>query len=428
MIVLRQLVPVVGYSINVTSIVITTFLAALALGYRAGGRIRIGHASLIARNLIGAGLLMGVGLSFVMVDFLFDLYFAAFNQSLLAVALYSLIVVAPVIYLLAQTVVLLINFREASAAAEQAGDTFHVSTIGNVIGGLVTTLVVMYYLGIAAAIFLDVVLLVWAYVLVARHRPVVIALTSIGVVLTAFVLNVIAERALFIQTTAYADYYITDEQSGEGRLLVVNGQSASRTSKHGIGHGYIEWFEDQLFAESTDAASVLVLGAGGFTLGQGRNHASNITFVDVDEHLAGIADQFLGKGVREGQFIAKDARAHLLRTSYSYDAIIVDTYSHRSSMPPHLMTQEFFSLVRERLLPTGTAYINILASDDEGHQFTRGIDNTIRSVFASCSIHKITTQEMNLYNKLYRCQRSRLDGFRNVYTDKNTRADRNVVR
>jgi len=38
MIALRMLVPVAGQSVAVTSIVVTAFLAALALGYRDGGR------------------------------------------------------------------------------------------------------------------------------------------------------------------------------------------------------------------------------------------------------------------------------------------------------------------------------------------------------------------------------------------------------
>ena len=37
MIALRALVPVAGQSVAVTSLVVTAFLAALALGYRAGG-------------------------------------------------------------------------------------------------------------------------------------------------------------------------------------------------------------------------------------------------------------------------------------------------------------------------------------------------------------------------------------------------------
>ena len=421
MIVLRQLVPVVGYSINVTSIVITTFLAALALGYRSGGRVRSGHAAKISFNLIVAALVAAIGLSVILIDAFFGFYFSLFGATLVAVALYSLLVVAPLVYLLAQTVVLLINFGEASAAAEQAGDTFHLSTIGNVVGGLVTTLVVMYYLGIAAAVFIDVTLLVVAYAVISCPRTSVTAFNSIGVLLIAFTLNVFAESKMFTRTTAYADYYLADEIGGEGRLLVVNGQNASRTDSAGIGHPYIEWFEDQLFVDAAAPRSILVLGAGGFTLGQGREYTGAITFVDVDSHLASIADEFLGSHERKGKFVAEDARAFLLRSAKHYDAIVLDTYSHRSSMPPHLVTVEFFTLLRDRLKSGGVVYMNFISTDDESYKFPRGIDYTVRSVFAQCETHRINTEGLTLYNKLYRCERSKLDDHRVIYTDKNTK-------
>ena len=309
MIVLRQLVPVVGYSINVTSVVITFFLAALALGYRSGGRVRRGRASRIGFNLIAAALIASIGLSVILVDALFGLFFSVFSSTLVAVGLYSLLIVAPLVYLLAQTVVVLINFREASGAAEQAGDTFHISTIGNVVGGLATTLFVMYYLGVAAAVFLDVVLLVIAFAMITHRRTWMTTVSSIGVLLIAFVLNVVAEGELFERTTAYADYYLADELNGEGRFLVVNGQNASRSDTGGIGHPYIEWFEDNIFDSTMIPAQVLVLGAGGFTLGQGRAYQGSLTFVDVDEHLEDIADEFLMPGKRYGKFIVEDARA-----------------------------------------------------------------------------------------------------------------------
>ncbi len=54
-------------------------------------------------------------------------------------------------------------------------------------------------------------------------------------------------------------------------------------------------------------------------------------------------------------------------------------------------------------------------------KFPRGIDYTVRSVFARCETHRINTEGLTLYNKLYRCERSKLDDHRIIYTDKNTK-------
>jgi len=422
MIVIRQLVPVVGHSINVTSIVITTFLAALAFGYRSGGRLRGDARRKLRRNLITVAFLSAIGLSFRLIELVFGIYFALFSNVLVGVALYSLLFLAPIVFLLAQTVVLLIECRQGEGAAEQAGDTFHLSTIGNVIGGLVTTLIVMYYLGIAAAVFINVSLLILAYLFVVVNTSATNAMIAAGVMLVALMFNVVAERESFLTTTAHGNYAIVEASNGDGRYLIVNGQNASHSDKAGMGHPYIEWFEDQLFESPSMPSELLVLGAGGFTLGQGREYSGVTTFVDVDEQLADIADEFLSPRRRDGVFVADDARSFLLRTNSRYDAIVVDTYSHRSSMPPHLMTIEFFTLVRHKLKPNGTAYMNIISSDDETFFFGRGIDNTIRSVFANCVVHRIDTPDVVLYNKLYRCQPSALDEYRAIYTDRNTRS------
>lgn len=422
MIVLRQLVPVVGYSINVTSIVITTFLGALALGYRQGGRHRVDIGDKIQRNLILVAMLSGLGLSYWLVEYVFSLYFARFDSALIAVALYSVFFLGPIVYFLAQTVVLLINFRQGAAAAEQAGETFHISTIGNVVGGLATTLIVMYYLGIAAAVVLNVSLLVLAYLLIANRLSLRSVVLSIAALLVALVFNVIVEREIFLVTTAHGNYSIADTREESGRYLFANGQNASRTDNLGIGHPYIEWFEDHLFAGQSVPTDILVLGAGGFSLGQGRIVKSTLTYVDVDERLAMIAESFLSPNSRLGGFAPEDARAFLIRTLNQYDAIVLDTYSQRSSVPAHLVTKEFFSLLRDRLTVGGVVYMNFIFSDDDSYTFSRGIDNTIRSVFAKCSTHRINTTSIAMFNLLYRCERNGLDSYGVVYTDGNTKA------
>lgn len=424
MIVLRQLVPVVGYSINVTSIVITTFLGALAFGYRSGGRLRGDIRKRIQQNLILVALLSAIGLSYWIVEYVFGIYFEFFASALIGVTLYSVIFLAPIVYLLAQTVVLLIEFRQGTAAAEQAGDTFHLSTIGNVVGGLVTTLIVMYYLGIAAAIFINVSLLSFAYLILSERPSIKDASAVVITLLVALVLNVIVERELFLTTTAHGNYAIVDAPQDDGLFLFANGQNASRMDINGVGHPYIEFFEDQLFSSSKGPTDILVLGAGGFTLGQGREDIGNLTYVDVDERLREISDRFLSPQARLGEFVVNDARAFLLRTDNVYDAIVLDTYSHRSAVPAHLVTKEFFSLLRERLTPNGEVLMNFIASDDDQSTFTRGLDNTVRSIFSDCTVHRINTEGVAFHNKLYHCQKRRMDEYSVIYTDHNTRSAR----
>ena len=171
--------------------------------------------------------------------------------------------------------VLLVASAGPATAPGKAGAAFAASTLGNVAGGLATALVVMQHVGVAGAVALVAGLLVGA-ALAAWERPgwrlwaagVVVAVTSAA--------NLAVERSTYVLTTAHADYAIEADADG-ARSLRVNGQNASREDGAGTGHPYIEWIEDRVYANAAlqgRPARVLVIGAGGFTFGRGREAAA----------------------------------------------------------------------------------------------------------------------------------------------------------
>lgn len=418
MIALRMLVPVAGQSIGVTSIVITVFLGALALGYRAGGAYRGSLRARVARNLVFAAGWSAVWLSHGGVGAAFAA--TGILPALVQVGLYAVVGVGPAAYLLAETVVVLVECREDEAAAARAGGVFSASTVGNVAGGLVTALVVMQYLGIAAAVVLVVLLLVGAAVAVMRpgggwalRGAMVFAALSAGA-------NVAVERGSYVRTTTHANYALEEFEDG-ARELLVNGQRASREDPRGIGHRYLERIEDLVYGRGGKggALQVLVIGAGGFTFGRGRPAAAaEVVFVDVDRQLEEVAERFLAPGRRRGSYQAVDGRAFLLREERLWDVIVLDAYTERTAMPAHLYTREFFQLVRARLAPGGTMHMNLIARSDPG-RFEIRADRTVRSVFAWCEVEAIGAGSGWL-NRVYGCRRSALDGDRTVYRDGNT--------
>ena len=331
MIALRVLAPVAGQSVGVTGIVVTAFLAALALGYRDGGRHRGPAAEKVARSLAGAAAWSAFWLSRFGVALAFGA--TARLPPLVQVAVYALVAVAPAAYLLAQTVVLLVGCQRAGGAPGKAGAAFSASTLGNVAGGLLTALVVMQHLGVAAAVLSVAGLLVFASLHV-RRRP-GWRLWAAGVV-AGFVggANLAVERNELVLSTAHADYAVEEYDDGV-RYLRVNGQNASREDGGGIGHPYIERIEDAVYADAGGLpARVLVIGAGGFTFGRGRpEDAAEIVYVDVDVRLDEVARAFLRSLPPGGAYVAMDGRAYLLRDGPAYDAIVMDAFADRTTTP-----------------------------------------------------------------------------------------------
>ena len=419
MIALRVLVPVAGQSVGVTGIVVTAFLAALALGYRSGGRFPGEVREKVGWNLAAAAVWSALWLSRFGVALAFEA--TGWMPPLWQVALYAAVAVGPAAYLLAETVVLLVGSGARASAAGKAGGAFAASTLGNVAGGLLTALVVMQHLGVAAAVALVSGLLLLA-ALGASGRP-NWPLWAAGIAAaTVCGANLAAERNAFVLTTAHADYAI--EETGDARHLRVNGQNASREDGAGVGHPYIERIEAMVFerARRKGPPRVLVVGAGGFTFGRGRpEDGAEIVYVDVDARLGEVADAFLGGPARSAAYAAVDGRAYLLRDDGPFDAIVLDAYADRTAMPAHLATREFFALARSRLAEGGTLYMNLIVAPGPDRLAAR-VDRTLRSVFAWCAAEAVGDAG-RWHNRVYACPRTGLDGDAVVYSDADTRGD-----
>ena len=421
MIALRVLVPVAGQSVGVTSIVVTAFLAALALGYRAGAGFGGDVPEKVARNLAVAAASSAFWLSHVGVG----LTFGATGPlpPLVQVGVYAALGVGPAAYLLAQTVVLLVDSGAGATASGKAGGAFSASTLGNVTGGLLTALVVMQYLGVGAAVAVVSGLLLWAALEVRGRFDWRLWAAGVAAALLCAA-NLAEERRAYVLSTAHADYAVEAEAHG-ARYFRVNGQNASREDGTGVGHPYLEWIEDAVYGDLPEGrpARVLMVGAGGFTFGRGRPaELVDKVYVDVDDRLGDAAEAFLGERPRSGRYVPMDGRAYLLRHAQTFDAIVLDAFADRTTMPAHLVTQEFFELARSRLEEAGgTLYVNLIVPPRPERLATR-IERTLRSVFAGCRAHAAGDPGW-WHNRVFTCRRSTLDGDSAVYTDGGARGE-----
>ena len=420
---LRRMVPWAGSAVSVTAVLLAVYLAALAGGYRRGGRLarcadpRPGLAIRLAAAAAWAAFwLSGAGTQLA-----FGLPVPAMAQ----VAVYSVLGIAPIGWLLAECVLFALACSARADAARAAGGVFALSTFGNVGGALLTTFVLLRFLGTAAATIVLVAALCLAAL--AAHRRSFPALALLGAALFP-ALDLWIEATEYVERNAYADYRIV-ELDGGGRMLDVSGQAASRHDAAGKGWAYAERVEKTLC--EAGETRVLVLGAAGMTLGRGAPCALDVAFVDIDPAQERIAGIFLQAAPStSGTFSAADARAFLRSDPGGWPAIVVDTYSNPRTLPQHLLTVEFYRLARARLAAGGSLYVNHLAWPDDELFRTRA-ERTLRSVFADCSTWPVGIEEGRGWhaageepgNVLFRCRKSTHDGDRAIYSDAVPRAD-----
>lgn len=420
---IRQLIPVVGNSVIVTSIIIGMFLLFLALGYYRGGFYRKDYINLLQRNLTIAAVILGVGLSYIFIDALFTFMHDVLNvHALTSLVLYLLLVTAPLIFLLGQTVPITTNlFRNQQHVGTISGNVLFLSTLGSFLGSIFTAAVLMNFFGVAWTVFINYLALLGLIILLQfnlRERWLRLIIVGAVSVLT-FILNVDIERGSFVRTNHYGNYrLITDFEDanyGAGRLLSLNGSASSFLNKDNKGFKYLEMIKKIVFDDlNFRNKDILVMGAGGFSFSAEHNYGNRITYNDIDKAIKEVAENGFVNKVN-GKFVAEDARKFLMGKNKAYDLIITDVYNNYHSIPFYLLTREHMMNIRTAIKDNGWAIFNIIARPSLDGKYSKRVDNTIRAVFPSCMA--IPVSFTSLANIIYVCKKSDHDNDRTIYTD-----------
>lgn len=195
------------------------------------------------------------------------------------------------------------------------------------------------------------------------------------------------KRIVFSAETKYQRVEIIDA-FGFGRCLILDGKIQSSEIDEFIYH---EALVHPPMLLHPHPKTVFIAGGGeGATLREVLSHKTvkKVVMVDIDEEIVRICREYLPSW-HQGAFADNraeihflDAKEYFLQDTQKYDVIIMDITDPVEGGPSfHLYTQEFYRLVKERLLPQGI--ISIQAGPSRLpilHTFL-SIVNTLKSVF-----------------------------------------------
>jgi spermidine synthase len=189
----------------------------------------------------------------------------------------------------------------------------------------------------------------------------------------------------------YNTIYVTREGGYIGMKFGVNRRLFSESlynprDPRELPYTYTQYMTAVL-AYPPQADNILEIGMGG---GRTANYLhlqmpqTRITCVELDPVVIEFAQRYFG--VRPGprlQVVARDGRLFLRQTQDTYDIIMVDAY-RGTFVPFHLLTREFFHIVKRKLKPGGACVQNIETS---AMLYDAAIA-TLRSVFANVDIYQ----------------------------------------
>lgn len=429
MLFMRKLLKYVGSSVNYIGIIIGVILLLMAFGYRNGGmqkKFDLKYAKDGDSKSYLNAVSNKIGLNFIIValigslalnDTIIDLIMI-FDGAFISLSIYSLLFIAPIIFLMASTVPYIVRFFSDVKREEAASKALYFSTIGSFFGSVITANFLFRYYGIyeTTILVIGLIFVFGVYSLsLNRGRFNMKDLSNIfisGSLACLFLF--IGVDSTVIKSNEYYTYSVV--KNDHFKAFQVDRSYSSLIMNDGGNSPYIESLRELIFKRAgLENQDVLIIGAGGFVAGRGmENSGHKFTYIDVDPMMIDIAENNFLDGKINGNFIAKDGRAYLLGNDKQYDVIILDAYSNAKSIPENLSTIEFFNEVKKDIKVGGWFVANVIADVNFNDQYSKNIYKTINEAFNFCFAN-LLDYDQDYSNIIYMCRNLDSDG--DVYID-----------
>ena len=132
----------------------------------------------------------------------------------------------------------------------------------------------------------------------------------------------------------------------------------------------------------------------------------------VNKKMTELAKKYFDANEQALKYQIGDGRVSLKKIKGNFEIIIIDAYTQQHYLPPHLVTEEFFSLVQEKLDSEGILIANVNARSTNSPLF-KAITTTLGQVFSQVRFVPIP----DTYNYLIFASNKR-DFFSNLKTPK----------
>lgn len=393
LIAIRKLTPYIGNNSEIVAIIISAVLLPLSFGYYFGGKkyknklsknIKTKIKTILFDNITVILYFTCIGFSNYFLDFYFDI--TKDVNILIKTFIFTLIFLSIPAFLLGQTVPLITNYFSKKYISDITGKILFISTIGSFSGSILTTIILMNIIGVDNSLLLSFYILFFIAFLLKTN------------VKTFYKYNFFLLIPLMILTTYFSYLYkydnniIYDNQYSttkittikDNKLLNVNNSYSSLFNKNKKTFFRYVMFINNLIKEEKNK-KILVLGAGGFTIGKYDND-NNYTFIDIDKDLLPTSEKYFleNKLEKNKRFIAEDRNYFLLKeinNNKKYDIVIVDLYTNLDSIPSNMITINFFQNIKKILKIDGFFIMNRIMNKYLKDDFDIKLNNTINKIF-----------------------------------------------
>lgn len=424
----RYLNPYFGSGIFTWASLISTVLMALSLGYFVGGLIADRKPSIFLLGFLIFLTSAWFGLIPTLSDSLFELVFDAIEDIRYGSLISAILMLFVPLTLLGvySPFAIRLTLRSTNISGTISGRIFGISTLGSIFGTLVTTFylipligtqLITYILSIST-LLCGLSFFVFGFYEKKRNINLSITILITIAVIVVFAFSVSSQaragtfRDSFVSTkntripVSYlhpnADDLIERVETPYNSIFIFRYGSIIIMSHQGKKRSIIQSIinlenEKELPAIYTqimpvglvyvdNPMDILMLGlGGGMTTRYIQRYfpGSSFKVVELDRGVIELAKKYFKVKETEGyKIIEGDARVYLNRNKDQHDIIMIDAF-RGGYVPFHLLTKEFYNLVKDRLKDDGCFVLNL----DHTTKLFESSLKTLHSVFESVDVY-----------------------------------------
>ncbi len=404
----RVIAPYVGNSLPAWTALISVVLGSLSVGYMVGGRLADrypSHTMLSVILFLSAclvSLIKPLELLFLpLTTIIRDIRYLAlvFSLGLFALPSVFLGMISPY--------AIRLSLHALSRTGKTAGNLYALSTIGSIVGTIVTGFYLLGIIGHANVLALIVSILMFCGILVwIFTRAARVFLLSVAIAPLVFLFQFHTQHPLGKEyDTPYQRLFIregTDPITNRPIRMILTDLYSIQSSMFldrddDLVLEYLKVFRIADVIVPTPQR-VLVIGGAGYAYPKDllrRYWQAMIDVVEIDPGMTMVAKKWfsLTEDERLGVY-HEDGRMFLARSTNTYDVIYMDAFGELVTPPFHLLTQEMFQLIDRRLRPNGVMVMNVIAAyEGSKNRFFSSIYKTVASVFPFVTIYPVQQRE-----------------------------------
>lgn len=415
----RILIPVFGSTTYTWGSLIGVILTGLSFGYFYGGRIADKNPTMFKFSSI----IFSAGLYVVFIPYfaplVVDLYSSISQNSLMVLlSTFTLLTVPSFLLGMVSPYSVKLGTTMLSRVGSVTGNLYFLSTAGSIAGTFLAVFGLIPFFEVNQIIFsLGVSLLLVSLVGLSKFPKLLAVFVGILIFLpTSVVGGVISHTGSLVyeKETPYGHLDVID--SNQMRSMYLNGLLHSRMNPdqpEELVVEYTKYFHISAIF-NPNIQKVLFIGGGGFS-GPKSFLASYpgalIDVLEIDPDVISAAKTYFNVSENPRlRIFNEDARLFLANTDEKYDVIILDAFS-KYYVPFHLMTLEYFELLKNRLEPDGIIVSNLIGTTEgDTSTLVRSVYKTMNQVFPTIYVFKTKgSDSVSVQNIMFVTSRSDLN-------------------